>query len=137
MTSRRNFLGLDVGDKRVGIAIASDQARLPRPLLTLIRDQNFWQKLKSLVDENDIGLIVIGIPRNLSGQPTAQTELTLNFEAELIRQLNIPTIHQDEALTSHSAEQSLKSKGTYTKEDIDSAAACLILDDYLTLAAKQ
>ena len=88
------ILSLDVGDKRVGVAIASVVARLARPLLTLPRDDNLVAGLQKIVKEEDVQRIVIGLPRGLDGQHTAQTQVTENFIAELQSQLEIQSIHR-------------------------------------------
>ncbi len=128
----KNIVALDVGDKRVGIAMTNTLARLPSPLTTLTRDDDFWQKLELLLRENDVSSVVVGLPRNLRSQETKQTRITRQFVKELKIRLNIEAELQDEALTSHKAEEVLKSTGKkFSKEEVDSLAATYILNDYL------
>lgn len=132
MSSRENILGLDVGDKRVGAALVTNQVSVPRPLATLAFDELLFSNLKELCLKNDIEKIVVGLPRNLEGEDTGQTRKTRSFADDLAKNLNLPVELQDEALTSQKAEQSLSSrKKEYEKPDVDALAAVLILNDYL------
>lgn len=128
-----SVLALDVGTKRVGLAVASLAARLPRPLTTLERGNNFWQQLAELINREEIGVLVIGWPRGLDGQTTAQTAATESFEEELKQHFaELPIHRQDEALTSKKAEAELQARGkNYERGDIDALAASYILADWL------
>lgn len=126
------ILALDVGAKRVGVAIASTVARLPRPLTTLEQGDNFFEDLQRIIVSEDIGAVVVGLPRGLSGQHTQQTAAIEAFVEELRGRTELPIYLQDEALTSQKAEDELNARGgTYAKGDIDALAATYILDDYL------
>lgn len=132
MPTPSNILALDVGDKRVGVAIASKEARLPRPLTTLQRGDNFFEELRQLVRTEEAGRIVVGLPRGLDGQTTAQTTTTERFVADLKQEVDLPVSLQDEALTSRQAEAELEGRGAAaSKADIDALAATYILEDYL------
>lgn len=126
-----NILSLDVGERRVGVAIASLIARFPRPLTTLDNTDDIWSEIMALATDHDVDTIVVGLPRNLSGDDTAQTQYVRAFSEKLTAY----KVHfQDEALTSHKAEQELNAKGKpYSKGDIDALAATYILEDYLTV----
>jgi putative Holliday junction resolvase len=134
-----SVLALDVGNKRVGIALASLVARLPQPLTTLERGDTFFTQLTEVIDREGIGEIVVGWPRGLNGQSTAQTAVTEAFTKELSQHFANLSIHkQDEALTSKQAESELQARGkTYGRGDIDALAACYILADWLAKNAKQ
>jgi putative holliday junction resolvase len=127
-----NLIALDVGDKKVGIARANSVARLPGPLTTLTRDDAFWPSLKKLLAEESAGVIVVGLPRSLSGNDTDQTKLTRTFVTELEGHVGLPVVMQDEALTSQKAEKELQARGKkFAKGDVDALAATFILEDYL------
>lgn len=130
-----NILGIDVGEKRVGLAIARAGVRVSMPLTTLDRqDTGFWQLLTALLNENDIEEIVIGLPRGLEGQETAQTRSAQDFGVELAEHVKLPLRWQDEAVTSILAEDILRDSGKqYKKSDIDAMAASFILTDYLEM----
>lgn len=130
--SGTSVIALDVGDRRVGVAVASLAARLPRPLTTLLRDDNFFPKLSNIIAEESIAALVIGFPRGLQGQHTAQTRAIEDFSAELRQQVSVPLYMQDEALTSRQAETELNARGKpYIRGDIDALAATYILEDFL------
>ncbi len=136
-TAPRNILSLDVGDKRVGVAIASLAARLPRPLATLLRGDNFFEELKQIIEAEAVGELVVGLPRGLDGQSTGQTVATEKFVEQLRGEVD-QTIHmQDEALTSKQAEAELESRGAgHAKADVDALAATYILQDFLDSYSK-
>jgi putative Holliday junction resolvase len=125
-------LGLDVGDRRIGVAIASLTARLPRPLTTLLQDDSFPQKLRDIITAESIEAIVIGFPRGQDGQPTAQTTVVQAFADELRAYCEMPIHFQDESVTSKQAEAELEARGKpYQRPDIDALAATYILEDFL------
>jgi putative Holliday junction resolvase len=125
---------LDVGDRRVGVAVASLAARLPRPLTTLLRDddKNFFQELQTVIKAENVEALVVGFPRGQAGQPTAQTGTIEAFADELRRHCGLPVHFQDESVTSKQAEAELEARGkTYQRGDIDALAATYILEDFL------
>lgn len=127
-----NILALDVGQKRIGVALAHHIARLPRPLQTLNNDDAVWQALKEIIAAEEVAEIVVGLPRNLSGNDTAQTAYATDFADKLQQAVQLPIHFQDEALTSVQAEQELAARGRqFAKGDIDALAAVYILEDFL------
>lgn len=127
-----SVLALDVGGKRVGVAVASIIARLPRPLITLDNDDRFMASLQNILEVEDVGAIVVGYPRDMQGDSTQQTQEVEAFTAKLRQEFAMPIIYQDEALTSKHAEAELDSKKKdYVRGDIDSLAATYILQDFL------
>lgn len=126
------ILALDVGSVRIGVARASSLVRLPEPLVTLTNDAHTVEHLRQLVIEHDAKELVVGLPRGLDGQETAQTAAIREFVADLSHELAIPIMLQDEAVTSRKAEEELIARGKpYAKGDIDALAATYILEDYL------
>ena len=131
MVKVKHILALDVGEKRVGVAIANVVARLPRPLTTLERSDRTVQEIARIVQSEDAETIVVGLPRGLKGQDTAQTEAVRSFVRQLDA-LHIQLVWQDEALTSVKAEQELRqTRDRHSKADVDALAATYILEDYL------
>lgn len=128
----RNYLGLDIGERRTGVALADDGVRIAIPLDTLdMVAIDFRTAIAELVVQNDITTIVIGYPRNQSGEATHQTAF-VETTAETLKDLDATIAFQDESLTSVIAEQRLKKRGQITsKEAIDAEAATIILQDYL------
>ena len=133
MPATSSVLSLDVGSKRIGIAIASRAAGLPRPLVTLIHGENFANQLRDIMSTENVDTIIVGLPRNLSGKSTVQTAASETFAEQLRQQFpNIKIDFQDEALTSKQAEAELQRRGkSYQKADIDALAAVYILEDWL------
>ncbi len=128
-----NILALDLGEKRIGVARANTVARLAQPLTTLPNDQNLSNALQALIKEHDVTTLVIGLPRGLQGQVTAQTQTIREMAQGLQKSLGLSIKWQDETLTSQQAEHELKTRGVrYNKEAVDALAACLILEDFLS-----
>src|ERR1019366_4783497 len=118
------IMALDVGERRIGIALADSQTRLPKALKTLERSPNFVNDMKDLIDDNRTSLLVIGLPRGLDGQTTDQTRKTEAFVADFQQDIKLPIHWQDEALTSKQAEAELNKRGKpYVKGDVDALAA--------------
>lgn len=131
-TANNNILALDVGDQRIGVAIAGSISRIASPLTTLPNSGDIIETLRKTISENQVSALVVGLPRGIDGQETAQTKLTREFADRLKTALDIPIYLQDEAVTSLRAEAELNQRKTgYRKEDIDALAACYILDDFM------
>lgn len=128
----KTLLALDVGERRIGAALASLQARIPSPLTTLQHGEAIFAEIQGLVDVHQVITVVVGLPRGLDGQHTAQTIAVEEFRAALEQALTVPVYWQDEALTSKQAEAELKARRRpYKKEDIDALSATYILEDFM------
>jgi putative Holliday junction resolvase len=135
-------LGVDYGQRRIGLALSDATGMLARPWKTIPRIGNPSQVAAALATEagalmrEDDGLaaIVVGLPKRLNGEPTDQTA-TVEAVVERLRSIvTIPVVLQDERLTSREAESLLaKREKDWRKRKtmLDSAAAALILQDYL------
>lgn len=127
----KSFLALDVGEKRIGVATATDSIRIAVPLTTILVDGSELQQIAKIVASEKTDTIVVGYPRNQSGEATAQTVYVEAFAAQLDGIVD-SICYQDESLTSVMAEDQLKGdRRPYTKADIDMRAAAIILQDYL------
>ncbi len=128
-----NLLCLDVGEKRIGVAKASSQARLAEPLMTLINDSTIYTQIANLMTKQEANRLIVGLPRNASGDDTAQTDVVRRFVDVLQNEVRTAAIVlQDEADTSRKAEAELMARRKpYQKSDIDALAATYILQDYL------
>jgi len=131
MSQNRTFLALDVGERRIGVAVGDSGVRIAMPFDVIEVDGKELERIAKLVIDEEADTIVVGYPRNQSGEPTAQTAYVENFAATL--KDIVPNIaFQDESLTSVLAEERLKAlKKPYSKGDIDAQAAAIILQDYL------
>ena len=129
--NKRTLLGLDVGEKWIGVAVADTGVRIAVPLDTIVVDGGEVAAIAELVIREQAATLVVGYPRNQQGQPTAQTKAVEQFVAQL-ENIDVSIVYQDESLTSVMAEDRLKSYGRpYTKADIDAQAAAIILQDHL------
>ena len=124
-------LGIDYGEKRIGVARAGRIARLPEPLTTIINSGDITAKIKKLASEEDATTLVVGLPRSLEGADTQQTKKTRVFMEDL-REAGFVVIEQDEAVTSENAISDLQQTNKhFAKADVDALAAVYILQDYL------
>lgn len=131
MTRPEYLLALDVGSKRIGVAKADTDVKIATPASTLLVDGTELVGLGDLLREYEPSLVVVGYPRNQSGEVTAQTVEVENF-AEKVRGLGVEVVFRDESLTSVMAEDRLgANKRKVERSDIDAEAATIILQDYL------
>ena len=127
---KNNILAFDMGEKRIGLAVVKKDSFIVKPLDYLNNDNNFNDRLKQIIKDNEVDLLVVGLPRNMSGQLTKQTKKVQEFVDQHLESLNLKIVYQDESLTSVVAEKNLSFK-IKSKGQIDSEAACLILEDYI------
>lgn len=129
--SKRSLICLDVGEKRIGVALADTDVRIAVPFDTIEVDGDEMKAIAEIVVREAADTIIVGYPRNQLGEPTAQTTYVERF-AEKLEDIAATVVFQDESLTSVMAEQQLKESGRpYEKGDIDARAAAIILQDYL------
>lgn len=129
--SSQSLVCLDVGEKRIGVAVADTSVKIAVPLVTIPVDGNEIKAIAEIVVREDTDTIIVGYPRNQQGEATAQTEYVEKFATQL-EDIAAHIVFQDESLTSVQAEQQLKELGQpYEKGDIDARAAAIILQDYL------
>jgi putative holliday junction resolvase len=131
------IIGIDLGSRRVGMAI-SDELRLTvRPLPVLLRSN--WKKLvreiRDICAEFDAKTVVLGLPLSLDGSEGTAAKTAKRIARNLHLSLGIPVVLHDERLTSFEAERRLKAEGVggaSLTERLDSEAAALILTDYIS-----
>lgn len=134
------FLGLDLGLKRTGIARGSSLAKIAQPLSS-VPTNALLASLKSLIDQNKTDAIVVGLPRNLRGEDSGQTVWVRQWVAGAKDKIKLPLYWQDEALTSTQAKSKKPSfaKAAADKQkaksnaDEHSLAAAIILQDFLNI----
>ena len=133
-------LAIDVGQRRVGLAISDPTRTLARPLTTLIVtpdkviDQVAHEIARLAAEDDGIAEIVVGMPVRLDGSPTEQTEHVTRFVSALQSRTAIPIRLADERLTSREAESRLamtERDWRKRKKSLDAAAAAIFLQDYL------
>jgi putative Holliday junction resolvase len=138
-------LGIDVGRRRIGLAISDRTRTLARPLATLqVRDDNAVDVVaaeiqKVAAEEDGLALIVVGVPRRLDGSADEETPHVAEVIGELKKRTAIPIVEADERLTSREAESRLALRERDWKKRkarLDQASAAVILQDYLDWAPK-
>jgi putative holliday junction resolvase len=135
-------VGLDVGERRIGVAVSDVTRTLARPLTVLSIARLDTGAVARAADEigrlaaeeDGVGAIVVGLPRRLDGRPTTLTEGVQAFASQLGARTGLPVTFQDERLTSVEAESRLAERDKdwrSRKKRLDAAAAAIILQDHL------
>ena len=130
------ILGIDFGQKRIGIAVGQTLTCIANPLITLQNDGGFWQQLSSLIAEWKIDQIVFGLPLDMSGEEQEITRQVKNFSKKIHRETQLPVHLVDERLTSFAAERQFKDSRqaklskAKDKSQIDAMAAQIILQSW-------
>lgn len=132
-------LGIDYGEKRVGVALSDPTGTLASPLDTLVRRSGQRPPLKALADlarERQVEALVVGLPLTLAGEEDAWCAEVRTVGDELARRLEVPVHYLDERMTSVRAERSIRSAGhprgrREDKARVDAAAAAIILQTFL------
>lgn len=138
------ILGIDVGRRRIGLAISDSTRTLARPLTTLtVGDADGVDRVANEIvrlaaEEDGLSAIVVGVPARLDGSPTGETAYVTQFIEALQSRTAIPVFGEDERLTSREAESRLavrERSWRKRKAKLDAAAAAIILQEYLDRAA--
>lgn len=140
MTERPPFpgkvLSLDLGEKRIGLAISDETRLIAAPYGTITRRsrQADLAEYQRIIQEEEITLLVVGLPIPLSGGESQKTAWVRDYVAELRQHITIPIQFWDEALTTVEAQASLQArgiKGKKAQQRVDALAAVFILQHYL------
>lgn len=131
MPKSTTIVCLDIGEKRIGVAVGDSAINIAVPFETIEVDGNEIEAIAEIITKENAKTLVIGYPRNQAGEPTAQTKYVEEFASKLLY-IAPNIVFQDESLTSVIAEQQLAGYNRpYSKGDIDAQAAAIILQDYL------
>ena len=130
------ILGLDYGDRRIGLALSDPLGIIAKPLTVIDRQKtaDHISKISEIISERKITSIVVGLPLTLKGQYSKQTEIVLDFIEQLKADLNIPILTIDERLSSIAAKKLLQEQSVKTgheKGRVDETAAAIFLQEYL------
>lgn len=125
------ILAVDFGEKRIGLATSDASGRLATPRRTLIRrdDARAAEEILAFCREEEIGLVVFGVPRSPDGRPSAFATRVRSFARKLARRSGLPLAFHEETLTSHEAARRLPPGAA--REEIDRVAAAVLLEDFL------
>ena len=133
------ILGLDYGDKTVGVAVTDELGFTAQPVTTVVRERSSklrktYQELEKIIERYSVEKIVVGMPYNMDGSEGERTEKTRAFISELSRRTGLEIIEVDERLTTVEADEVLQDMGVPASERkayIDKIAAAIILKSYL------
>ena len=128
-------LGIDLGAKRVGIALSDSLNIIASPLKTLTfnNQKDLLRQIELVISEFNVKTIVLGLPLNMSGIDTPQTKKVREFKS-CLSIFNLPIVYEDERLSSVSAKKSMiiqSVKTGHKKSEIDMRAAAIILQQHL------
>jgi len=127
-------LALDIGERRVGAAISDPSARIASPLAVLDAGSGLAAAVASLVDEYDVGLIVVGLPLTLAGEEGPQAARVRAAATPLAESLQLPVEYHDERLSTAEAHRSLSRALTPSRKQrakVDKVAAAIFLQSFL------
>ena len=132
------YLAIDYGTKRVGIAASDMGGHFSFPRCTLKRETKaaFWEDFLALLEKEQPGAIVLGLPFHVDGTECTTTRQVRNFAESLKRRTDLPIYWMSEVLSSNDAEQRLYEQGlgfAKVKEVVDQHAAAVILESFLNL----
>lgn len=130
------ILAIDHGTKRIGLAISDESAIIAQPLEYVLAEpfSGFLARLKEIIQQKQVELILLGLPRNMDGSYGPAAEKVREFAAVLNEALTIPIKFWDERLTSAQANRFLLQanvKRKDRKEKVDKTAAAILLQSYL------
>jgi putative Holliday junction resolvase len=129
-------LGLDIGDRRVGVALSDDGGILASPFTIIERtdDSRDIEAIADIINKQGVGQVIVGLPLSLDGSLSEQAEKVKGFTQKLAEQIEIPVEYRDERLTTVMAQRLKRASGGKKgrgKVRYDAEAAALILQNYL------
>lgn len=135
------LLGIDYGNKKVGLAISSPDhfISMPHSIIIENKESKKLDKIAEIAEQNNVCALVLGLPVHMDGTHSEQTKIVINFAEKLALRTNLPIFLQDERLTSRAADSLLKMMGLNRKERNqrdDLASASLILETVLESVRK-
>jgi putative Holliday junction resolvase len=130
------LLGLDVGDRRIGVAFGDSELRMTTPVDVIVRVvmQRDIQSIAEFVRRYDAEQLVVGMPRNMDGTQGAQADLVIAFAEKITQTISVPLQFWDERLSTVEAIQrshETGARGKKSRRNLDAIAAAVILQDYL------
>jgi len=129
------LLGIDYGEKYIGIAVTDELSIAAHPLTTVICDKTEFDRIKELIKKHEVNKIIIGLPKNMDGSSGKSVDRVLVFADELKKVMcDVPIEFIDERLTTREAEERLIGLGVSRKKKkskINQLSACIILESYM------
>jgi putative Holliday junction resolvase len=129
-------MGLDVGDRRIGVALSDESGLVAFPLAVINRSSGAedMRQIAALVEEHRVELVVVGLPLTLTGGVGPQAQKVQGFLEQLKSVLTVPVVTWDERLTTAEVERLLikaEVRRRRRREVVDKLAAAVLLDAYL------
>ena len=139
------IMGLDYGDKTVGVAVSDEMMLTAQPVETIKRERatklrRTCARIEDLIEEYDVETIVIGLPKKMNNEEGERCERTREFGSMIEQRTGLTVVYQDERLTTVEADAVLQESGVRRdrrKQYIDKMAASIILQGYLDGKAGQ
>jgi len=130
------LLGLDIGDKRIGVAVTDKFETIASPLTVLANDDSLKENLNKIIKDYDIEKVIVGIPYNLKSEHGFQAEKIKDLVNKVLKEICDEIEYVDERFTSKISTDILKSETKKIKKNtgnLDKISAAVILNDYLTI----
>jgi putative holliday junction resolvase len=121
-------LGLDIGDKKIGIALSDDCKIIALPLIVLANDEAFFHSLQSIIEEKNVDVVVVGVPYTLKGELGHQAKKIMGFIDEIKKRIDKKIVLIDERFTTKMSKEMVKD---CKREEIDKYSAAIILESFL------
>ncbi len=129
-------LGLDLGRKRVGVALSDETGVIASPLVTLriAGSRDLLDQVRKLISDHEVAAVVVGLPSRLDGTDTDFSAKARSLRDTLSKNLEVPVHSYDERFTSTMAQAAIHATGKGLKghkDDLDKVAAAIMLNDFL------
>lgn len=136
MTEKSRLLALDVGDKRIGVAVSDATRMLVTPVETVHRKNTKVDvaRVSKLAQDHEVAAVVIGLPKNMDGTEGDQAAKVRSFAKRLMRETGLTVHFEDERLSTFTAIERLVERGVNTGKNrdlVDMEAAAIILQSFL------
>lgn len=130
------YLGIDLGEKRVGLAVSDPTLLIAQPLKTLqfTKIPKLIQELREIIDEYHISKIIVGLPLTMKGTYSQKTRQVMEIVEKMRVEISVPIVTYDERLTTVQAHQTMQQMGkkpSRERDKVDQLAAMMILQNYL------
>jgi putative Holliday junction resolvase len=130
------ILGVDVGTRRIGLALSDPLGITAQPLEALAATEEGWRRLAELIERESVRLVVVGLPLNLKGERGRAVEVMSSFVERLKAATGVEVVEWDERFTTTMAQRAMREAATKKKRErrdgtLDSMAAAILLQSYL------
>jgi len=128
------MLGLDMGERRIGVALSDELGMIASPLTMILRSGPVVQDVQKLIAQYGIVQLVVGLPVGMSGREGPQAADVRAYTESIAGEFDLPLVYWDERMTTSIAEQYLIAQGTRRdkrKQQVDAVAAAVMLQSYL------